>query len=228
MAIFEVFYQPGKLFSTLPNRRGIWLLPLILNLLLGVAATYMVVQKIGLDTIIRQQIESRQNLTPDQQQQALNRASSPAVGILVYASVVLASLILPLVIAGLLSIFAMMAQQQPKFGTTFSMVVLAWFPYALVTSVMTILVVLAVPDPTTLDYQNLLSTNIGAFMNKETTGKGLYAFLTSVDILSFFEIGYLGYGFSKITRSSFFYGVFCVGSLWTLYVVVKVALSFLQ
>lgn len=229
MAIFEVFYQPGVLFSTLPKRRGVWVLALILNLLLGVAATYVVVHRIGLDTIIRQQIEARTNLTPEQQQQALNNASnSRLVGVLVYASVVLASGILPLVIAGLLMIFALMAQQQPKFGTMFSMVVLAWLPYALVTALMTILVLFASPDPTTLDYQNLLSTNVGAFMDKATMGKGLYAFLTSMDVLTFFEIGFMGYGFSKITRSSFFYGVFSVGSLWALYVVVKVALSFLQ
>lgn len=229
MAIFEVFYQPGVLFSTLPKRRGVWAPALLLNLLLGVAASYAVVHRIGLDTIIRQQIEARSNLTPEQQQQALNNATnSPVIGALVYGSVVLATGILPLIIAGLLSIFALMAQQQPRYGTMFSMVVLAWLPYALVTSLMTVLVLFASPDPTTLDYQNLLSTNVGAFMNKETTGKGLYAFLTSVDILSFFEIGFMGYGFSKITRSSFFYGVFSVGSLWALYVVVKVALSFLQ
>jgi hypothetical protein len=127
-----------------------------------------------------------------------------------------------------LAIFALMAPQQPKFGTMFSMVVLAWFPYAVVSAIMTILVLLASPDPTALDYQNLLSTNVAAFMNKETTGKALYSFLTSMDVLSFFEIGFLGYGFSRITRSSFFYGVFSVGCLWFLYVAIKAGLASLQ
>jgi hypothetical protein len=228
MAVFEVFYQPGKLFASLPNRRGTWVVPIILSLLFSLAATYLVIQKIGLDTIVRQQIEARSNMTPEQQQQALNRANSPVIGAIVYGSVVLASLVLPLIIAGLLSIFALMAQQQPRFGTMFSMVVLAWFPYAVVSSLMGILVLFASPDPGTLDYQNLLSTNVGAFMNKETTGKALYAFLTSMDVLSFFEIGFLGYGFSRITRSSFFYGVFSVGSLWALYVAIKAGFASLQ
>ncbi len=229
MAIFEVFYQPGKLFASLPTRRGVWVLPLFLGLLLSFAATYTVIQKIGLDTIVRQQIEGRSNMSPEQQQQALNNAqNSPVVLYLVYGVVVFAALILPLVIAGALAIFALMGTQQPKFGTTFSMVTLAYLPYTVVATVMTLLVLFVSPDPTTLDYQNLLSTNVAAFMNKETTGKAMYAFLGSVDILSFAEIGFLGYGFSKITRSSFFYGVFAVGSLWALYVVIKVALSLLQ
>lgn len=228
MAIFEVFYQPGKLFSTLPNRRGAWILPLIVNLLFSLAATQMVVRKIGIDTIVRQQIESRSNLSPEQQQQALNNANSRAIGIIVNGSVVIAALILPLIIGGLLAIFALMAPQQPKFGTMFSMVVLAWLPYAVVSSVMSILVLFASPDPTTLDYQNLLSTNVAAFMNKETTGKALYSLMTSIDLLSFFEIGFLGYGFSRITRSSFFYGIFSVGCLWALYVAIKAGLSSLQ
>lgn len=59
MAIFEVFYQPGKLFSTLPGRRGVWVLPLILSLLFSFFATYTVIHKIGLDSIVRQQIEAR-------------------------------------------------------------------------------------------------------------------------------------------------------------------------
>ena len=228
MAILEVFYQPGKLFASLPNRRGVWVLPLILSLLIGLVASRVLIQRIGLDNIVRQQIESRPNMTPEQQQQALNNANSPIIGYIVYGAVILGSLVVPLVIAGALTIFGLMATQQPKFGTTFSMVVLAYFPYTIVVSLMTLIVLYASADPTVLDYQNLLSTNVAAYMNKETTGKALYQFLTSMDILSFVEIGFLGYGFSKITRSSFFYGLFSVGALWALYVALRVGLSFLQ
>lgn len=228
MPIFEVFYQPGKLFASLPTRRAAWILPLLLNLLLGVGATVMVIQKIGLETIVRQQVENRPNMTPEQQQQALNNANSPAIGYLIYGASVLAAIVVPLIIAGALAIFALMAPQQPKFGTTFSMVTLSYFPYTLIVAVMSIIVLAVAPDTSVLDYQNLLSTNVAAFMNKETTGKGLYAFLGSMDALSFGEIGFLGYGFSKITRSSVFYGMFSVGCLWAIYVVIKVGLSALQ
>ena len=228
MAVFEVFYQPGKLFASLPGRRGVWVLPLLLGMLLTLCTTYVAIQKIGLDTIVRQQIESQRNLSPEQQQQALNNANSPIIVYIIYAGALVAGIVLPIVIAGALSIFALMGSQQPKFGTMFSMVTLAYLPYSAIAALMTILVVFVSPDTSVLDINNLLSTNVAAFMNKETTGKALYAFLGSVDILSFGEIGMLSYGFSKVTRSSFFFGVFSVGSLWAIYVVVKVGLSLLR
>lgn len=229
MATLEVFYQPGTLFASLPNRRGAWVLPLILSLLLSFFATYAVLQKIGLDTIVRQQIENRSNMTPDQKQQAMTTAeNSPAITYIAYGEVVIAVLLLPLIVAGGLAIFGMMARQQPKFGTTFSMVVLAYLPYTLITTIMSVLVLYVSPDPSTLDYQNLLATNVAAFVNKETTGKALYSLLGSIDILSFTEVGFLAYGFSKISRSSFFFGLVSVGCLWALWVVVKMGLSLLQ
>lgn len=228
MAIFEVFYQPGRLFASLPGRRGVWVLPLLLGMLLSFCTTYVAVQKIGIDAIVRQQIESQRNMSPEQMQQALNNANSPVIIYIILGAIVVVSILLPIVIAGALSIFALMGSQQPKFSAMFSMVTLAYFPYSLIAALMTILVVFMSPDTSVLDINNLLSTNVAAFMNKETTGKALYAFLGSVDILSFGEIGLLAYGFSKLTRSSFFFGVFSVGTLWAIYVLVKVGLSLLR
>ena len=226
MAIFEIFYQPGKVFASLPERRGAWVAPLILGILLSLGATVAIVHLIGMQTIIRQQVETtRLNITPEQMQQALNTADSPARVYGTYGAVLVGGAVVPLVIAGLLSVFAMMGSRQPRFGTMFSMVTLSFLPYTLIVTVMTILVLYSSPDRSSLDYQNLLATNVGAFMNKETTARGLYTLMTSVDILSFLEIGLMSYGFAKVTRSSVFFGVVAVGGCWLLYVLAKVGLS---
>ena len=118
-------------------------------------------------------------------------------------------------IAGVLTIFALMGSKQPKFSTNFSMVTLAYFPFTVITAIMSILVVTIAPDVTTLDVNNLLSTNIGAFMDKDMTPKFLYSFLSSMDALVFGEIGFLAYGFSKVNRSTMGFGlvaVACPGS----------------
>jgi hypothetical protein len=57
--------------------------------------------------------------------------------------------------------------------------------------------------------------------------KGLYSLLSSIDILSFGEIGLLALGFSRITRTNLFFGFAAVGGLWILYVSSKMALSLL-
>jgi hypothetical protein len=226
MGIFEVFYQPGKLFASLENRRGAWVAPLLIGLLLTTLTTVMAIKLIGMDTIIRQRLQGSQ-ISPEQMQQALNQANSPAILYISYASPVVVGTIALLALAGLLTIFALVGSKQPKYSTNFSMVTLAYFPYTLVVGLMTILVLLAAPDRTVLDINNLLATNVAAFMDKETTSKGLYALLSTFDILSFIEIGLLSYGFSKVNRTSLGFGLFSVITLWILYVLIRVGLSFL-
>jgi hypothetical protein len=227
MGIFEVFYQPGKLFSSLENRRAAWVAPLILGLILTTVTSVMAIRLIGMETIFRQRLQNTQ-LTPEQMQTALDRANSPIVLYLSYASPVVVGLLVLLLIAGLLTIFALIGSKQPKFSTNFSMVTLAYFPYTLVVCLMTVLVLLAAPDRSVLDINNLLATNVGAFMDKDTMSKGLYALLSSVDVLSFAEIGLLSYGFAKVNRTSISFGLFSVLSLWFVYVLIKMGLSLLS
>jgi hypothetical protein len=227
MGIFEVFYQPGKLFSSLENRRAAWAAPLILGLILTTVTTVMAIRLIGMETIIRQRLQNTQ-LSPEQMQNALNQANSPAILYLSYASPVVVGALALLLIAGLLTIFALIGSKQPKFSTNFSMVTLAYFPYTLVVCLMTVLVLLAAPDRSVLDINNLLATNVGAFMDKDTMSKGLYALLSSFDILSFAEIGLLSYGFAKVNRTSIPFGLFAVMSLWFVYVLIKMGLSLLS
>jgi hypothetical protein len=226
MAIFEVFYQPGKLFAGLSERRGAWVLPLFLGVLLVLATTVAAVRLIGMDAIVRQQLQNTR-LSPEQMQTALNRANSPAQLYVTYSGAVMGAVVSILLIAGLLTVFAMVGSKQPKFGTNFSMVALAFFPYRLIVCVMTLLVLSASPDRSSLDVTNLLATNVGAFMNKETMSRGLYTFLSALDILSFAEIWLLSYGFAKVNRTSFSFGLVAVGSLWLVYVLARMALSLL-
>lgn len=226
MGIFEVFYQPGKLFSSLDKRRGAWVLPLILSMILTVCTTAAAIKLIGMDTIVRQRIQSLR-LSPEQMQTALDRANSPAQVYITYAGAFIGAALVLVVIAGLLTLFALIGSKQPKFSTNFSMVTLAYFPYTLVVCVMSVLVLVMAPDRSVLDINNLLSTNVGAFVNKEGMSSGLYTLLSSLDILSFTEIGLLSYGFSKVNRSSFGFGLFAVMSLWIIYVLIRMGLSFI-
>lgn len=226
MGIFEVFYQPGKLFASLENRRGAWVAPLILSVLLMVVTTAAAVRFIGMDSIVRQQLQNTR-LSPEQMQNALNRANSPAQLYITYGGTAVAGIVSILLIAGLLTLFATVGSKQPRFGTNFSMVALAFFPYRLVVCVMAVLVLVASPDPTTLDVSNLVATNVGAFMDKETMSRGLYTLLSALDLLTFGEIALMGYGFAKVNRTSVSFGVFAVISLWIVYVLIRMGLSLL-
>src|ERR1700678_2392319 len=125
MEIIEVFYQPGKLFESLKDRRWAWVLPLIVDVLILTGSTIATVQLVGMETIMRQRLESTR-LSPEQMELAMSRAQSPAQLYITYAAAAVAVPVPLLALAGILSLFAMISSRQPRFGTTFSMVALAF------------------------------------------------------------------------------------------------------
>ncbi len=223
-ALLDVFFSPGTVFGGLPERRAAWVTPLVVNTLLLMISTIVTVNVLGMELIMRQRLAGS-NMSPEQMQQAMERATSPVATYISYAAVLLGTPFVMLAVAGILFAFGMMTSRAPKFGSMFAMVNLAFFPYFLVTVLMTILVLLAAPDKTALDISNLLATNVGAFVNKSETSKGMYALFTSLDVFSFMEILMLSFGFSKLTRAGMAAGLGAVVGMWVLYVMAKMALS---
>jgi hypothetical protein len=223
-ALLEVFYQPGKVFGSLPEKRGAWILPMILNALLLVAITAVTPHYMGRENLMRQQLENF-HLSPEAMQKALESANNPAAIYRGYIFAFLGACLVMLVIAGALMAFGMMTSKPPKYATMLSMVTIAYFPYYLILAGMTTLVLMASPDPTTLNAGNLIGSNPAAYMDKNTMAKGLYSLLSSLDIISFAEIALLALGFSRVTKSGIFFGIAAVGGLWVLYVSVKMGIS---
>ena len=121
MAILEVFYEPGKLFASLDRRRAAWVAPLILGLLLTLGTTLAAIHFMGMDTIIRQRLENTR-LSPEQMQKALERANSSAQLYITYVGTVVGGTVVLLLIAGLLTLLALVGSSHPRFSTNFSMV----------------------------------------------------------------------------------------------------------
>ncbi len=222
-----MFYKPGQVFGDLPERRTAWVWPLVVNTVLLVLSTALTIHVMGMDLIIRQSM-ANSSMSPEQMRIAMERATSPAAQYFSYAAVAIGTPLSLLVIAGALFAFGLMTKRAPAFPSMLAMVSYSFFPYFLVTVIMTALVVIAAPDKTALDTRNLLATNVGAFMSRSETSKGLYALYSSLDVLSLFEAILLSLGFSKITRSGIAGGLAAVGGLWIFYVACKMALSLLQ
>ncbi len=83
-ALIDVFFQPGKVFSSLPERRAAWVFPLLVNLILLLASTAVTLHVLGLELITRQRLAGS-SMSPDQMQRALAQGSSPAAAYITYA-----------------------------------------------------------------------------------------------------------------------------------------------
>lgn len=225
-ALIEVFYQPGKVFASLPERKHAWLAPLLIDMLLVLAISMLTIHIIGMENIVRQRLEAT-HMSQEQMQVAMSRANSPIQLYVSYIASFLGTGLALAVIAGALTAFGMMTSRAPSYGAMLAMVALAFFPYWVISGVMTAAFLLTTPDTGSLDINNLLATNAAAFMDKNSMPKGLYSLLSSLDVLSFMELSLLTLGFSKVTRSGIGGALAAVGGLWIFYISTKMAISLL-
>jgi hypothetical protein len=228
MALIEIFFSPGKVFEQV--REKSMFLPAFFGVVLAsLASAVIVINLIGLETITRKQIESNpravEQLGPEGVEKRVQAANTPAIKALSYAIPVIGSTVVLLAAAGLflglLSIFGAKVNYLQVLGAT----AYAWFPFSVLLGVMSCVIILLAPDRAELDLRNLTATNPGAFMSRETTGKALYSFATSMDVIVLAQIAFISYGLSKVSGLSFGKCVMVVGGLWLIYVLGKTGIA---
>lgn len=91
-ALLEVFYQPGTLFESLPERRRAWVAPLLACMAVMTLLTVLTVNLIGMREIMQQRLATS-GLNPEQIQQALANADKPAQVYVSYAAAAVVALL---------------------------------------------------------------------------------------------------------------------------------------
>jgi hypothetical protein len=226
--LFEIFFSPGKVFERI-RETGMFLPAFIMVMLLALAGYAVVSNLIGIENIARKQIESNtraaQQLGPEGVDKAVAQAGTPTRIAISYVAVPIVTAIVLLIVAGLCLGGLSMTGSSPGFKRTLGAVSYAWLPFSLLNVAMSALIVSLAPDRNALDIRNLTATNIGAFLNAETTSKAMMSFASSMDVISFAQIAFIGYGLSKVSRSSFLKCAMIVAVLWFVYVLCKTGLS---
>lgn len=226
-ALFEVFFSPGKVFDQV-RERSMFIPAFVAVMLLTIASFAVAANLIGMETMVRKQLESSPRtaaMTAEQKDFAIRKASSPVRLYLGYGVAAIGSAVTLLVIAGICLGGVSAAGGKVNYRQMLGAVSYSAVPFSLLSIVMTTAILLAAPDRSSLDFTNLIATNIGAFLNKETTGKMVYSLAGSLDLISFAHIALLGYALSKVSRLSFGTCALLVVAMWVVYVLGKAGLS---
>lgn len=228
--LFEIFFSPGKVFERV-RETGMFL-PAFLAVMFIAAAGYAVlVNLVGMETIVRKQIESNpravQQLGPDGVERAVAQSMTPARTAIGYVAVFIGVAVTLLIVAGLSLAGLSITGSSVGFKRTLGAVSYAWLPFSVLNLAMSALIISLAPDKTALDMRNLTATNIGAFLDPLTTNKALMSIASSLDIISFAQITFIGYGLSVVSKSSFFKCTMIVVAMWAVYVLGKTGLAML-
>jgi hypothetical protein len=94
-----------------------------------------------------------------------------------------------------------------------------------VRSILTVLVISLATDKSDLDPQRLLAFNAGAFLDKATTAKPLFALASAFDIITFAQMALAAYGLSKVARISMTKALTGIVLIWIVFTVLGMGLS---
>lgn len=225
--LFGVLVSPGETFESIGLKPD-WLVPLLIWIVLSVAAAFLVVPRLDYEPMYRSMLERSSQLTEQQREQQLDRMLESAErgrnwGVYAPAATVpLMFLVVGTIFWGALRAFG----AENSFRQSLSVTIYAFTPQLLKTIVSTAIA----STRTTIDARmanSLLKSNLGAFTNP-LESPVLFAVLSSIDLFTIWTIVLLAIGFSVISRFSTGKVAILVVALYLVVVLVKVGLAALM
>ncbi len=226
--LLTIFFSPGDTFvSAGRSGKRPWLVPLIAACLIALAINVMVVHVIGMETIMRTQLESRPAIVEQMGQEKVDqmvRAAGESQTQLWIGRVmaVVGTIIFLCIAAGLILGGLMMTGAETNFAAVLTACAWAWYVYLAIQAIATAAFLAAVRDFSGVDVSSLIVLNPSMFLDRSSTSPALYSLVSSLDLLSFLAIFLMALGISKLSAGVSFGKAFAVVIvLWGVYVLGK-------
>jgi hypothetical protein len=219
--IFGAIFSPKPTFESIA-RRPTWLLPVLLLCIVELGLLVVYGQRAGWRGLIEKQMSSSsqfQELPAAQKERQIEMATKIAPYV-AYVEVIIGPFLAVLAVAGIFwLIFNMVVGAKFGFKTSMGIVAYGLIPGILL-SLLGILI-LFLKDPSTVDLQHLVASNVGSFLS-DNSPKWLIAALRAVDIFIFWEMILLAIGYSAAApkKISFAKAFAWILSLWFLVVLI--------
>jgi len=225
--LIGVIFSPKETFESIV-RQPTWLLPTILLCIVGVTFIVAFGSRPGAwRAYMEAQFEKSsraQQLTAQQREQALETQLKITPKI-TPAIVPFADFAVVFIVAALYWVaFSMGAGIKVNFKTSLGITAHAWVPFILATLLATVVVMLK--DPSTIDLNNPIAADVGAYL-PEGTSKALVAAGHSLDIFSFWVLALFALGFSAVNPKKLKFGgaLAWVVGIWLIYVLCKMGIA---
>jgi hypothetical protein len=223
-----VFFEPGTVFADLAERpRFVW--PIVIMMLLGLAFSYAISNRVGWDQTIRQTLTNNPrtaDLTPAQKEQAIARGAQVA-GVIGWVGAIVGPPIFILIVAGILTgLFNALLGTDLKFAQMFSITAYAMLIRGLYSILIIVIMYLKPPEDFDLRFNPF---SIGGYLDRSETPKWLMSLLTSLDLFSIWVVVLLAIGFSVAAKKlSFTKALTAVAIPWLLVVMASMVLQSFQ
>lgn len=220
---FGVFFSPVATFQDI-GRKPSFVLPLVVWIILALAATAVIMPKVDFEASLQQRLEKYEGQLSDADMERAIGIQEKAVSIMSYVGSVLGPIIISLVIAGIF--FA--AVRIWKAGSTFSRVFSVTVHAFIVQFIKTIIAIpLALRSEFLLldDLQNLVQSNFGVLLDRETANTALYTLATRIDFFAIWTLILIIIGLSAVSKLNIKQSATISIILWLIYVAITVSIA---
>jgi hypothetical protein len=226
--VFNVLFSPKKTFEDIVRKPG-WVVPLLISTILSIGVSFTMAQRVNWREYISQQMEKSPQaaqLSPEQKEQRLDagvKFTTPFVYAVGVVGPVIGALVFALIFWGA---YSLMGGISTNFSTAFSIAAHA-FMTGLISAPLLILV-LFLKDPSAIDPNNPLASNIAAVFPDDAP-QWLVALGKSFDVFTFWTLILLAIGFAAVNpkklKGAKPYTI--AFSVWAVYVVLRVGWNFI-
>jgi hypothetical protein len=230
-----VFFSPAKTFESIARKPGWnWLVPVVLCMAAFFVSQSATVTKIDVDEAVKMQMkfvdkmaggkmdEKQRTEIVEKTREGAEKQKSPVVRARNTLFFFIPILFVPLLYHGLAAAFG---------AKTKYLTVVAGYAYTQVIQVIPLLLTAVVAYPrealevSDVNFARVLKSNLGAFLDFDTTNKALLAVASSVDVFDIWIFFVGSIALSKTTRFSPRGAKFVVGGVWGAYILLKICLG---
>jgi len=226
--IIGIFFSPKTTYQDIV-RKPSWVLPVVLMTVLGGVVGFALNKRVDWREVASKRIEespraSQLSAEQKEQQLAMSAKISPAIA---YAIGILGPILGCVIVSGtMLGAFNLLAGANANFKVSLAIVSHA-YAVSLLSSLLFLLILFLKP-PGTVDVENPIAANLGAFL-PEGTSKPLMALGTAIDLFSFWIIALIGIGFATFNPKKLKTGS-AIGMVlvpWAVYEAVRIGLAYI-
>lgn len=226
--IIGVFFSPGQTFADIA-RRPSWVIPVLVSTIVTFGAFAVMNKKVDWRDVSAKKIEESPraaNLSPEQKQQQIEMSAKVTPYILYATGLLIPILFAVIVGAVMLGAFNLLGGANTNYSTAMSIVAHANLVFVL--SSILFVIILFLKPPGTLDIENPVATNVGAFM-PDGTSKALLALGKSIDIFTIWLLVLVGIGFAATNPRKLKTGsaIGIAFTVWAVFVVCRVGWAFI-
>ena len=225
--LIGVFFSPKATFEDIA-RRPSWLVPVLLMTVLGIVTAFVMNQKVDWRDVASKKIEESPrtaNMSAEQKEQqlAMSAKVSPYVA---YFFGTLGPIIAVVVVAVVMLLaYNLIGGAGAKFGAAMGIVSHAMVVGLLGT--LFLILILYLKPPGTIDLENPVATNMGAFL-PESTPKALMALAKSIDIFTLWTLLLISIGFTVVNPKKLSGKALSIAiAVWAVYVACKMGLAWI-